>query len=237
MRRANQKVLRHLQSDFRGGLSNAAVWVGAVFLAACVLGTVNVATAQTGDELDGRALVEALRQGGYNLYFRHAATDWSQNDRVTKAGDWTSCDPDSMRQLAEAGRQTARAIGDAIRALCIPVGRVLASPYCRTVETARLMQLGGVETTTDIMNTRVAEYFGGPEAIAARTRQRLSTPPRAGTNSVLVAHGNILRTATAVYPREAEAIVFRPEGNGKYTVVARLSRQAWEHLAAEHGEC
>lgn len=207
-----------------------------MLLAVCVLGTVTIATAQTGDELDGRALVEALRQGGYNLYFRHAATAWSQNDQVTEAGDWTSCDPDRMRQLAEAGRQTARAIGDAIRALRLPVGQVLASPYCRTVETARLMQLGAVVTTTDIMNTRVAEYFGGPEAIAERARQRLSTPPPAGTNRVLVAHGNILRTATAVYPQEAEAIVFRPEGNGKYVVVARVSPQAWERLAAEYGE-
>jgi hypothetical protein len=33
------------------------------------------AAAQTPMGLEGRALVEALRKGGYNLYFRHAATD------------------------------------------------------------------------------------------------------------------------------------------------------------------
>ena len=33
------------------------------------------------------------------------------------------------------------------------------------VDTARLMNLGPVETTTDIMNMRVAEYFGGSSAI------------------------------------------------------------------------
>ncbi len=90
----------------------------------------------------------------------------------------------------------AKAIGDAIRALGIPIGRVLASPYCRTVETASLLYLGEVTTTTDVMNTRVATYFGGTEAIAARARQRLSTPPPAGSNTVLVAHGNVLRAAT-----------------------------------------
>jgi len=179
--------------------------------------------------------VETLREGGYNIYFRHAATNWSQADRVAEAGDWTSCDPDRMRQLADAGRQTASAIGEAMRALEIPVAHVFTSPYCRTVEMARLMQLGQIETTTDIMNLRVAEYFGGPSAIIERARQRLSTPPRAGTNIVLVAHGNVFRDATGVYPKEAEAIVCRPTGTGSYSVVARIPPQAWERLIAEYG--
>ena len=88
-----------------------------------------------------------------------------------------------MRQLAPAGRQTAERVGEAIRALRIPVGTVLASPYCRTLQTAQLMELGPVETTTDIMNTRVATYFGGVAAIAERARNRLSMPPSAGTNT------------------------------------------------------
>lgn len=211
-------------------------WMASVFLAGIALVNVYVAASQARTYLNGHALVATLREGGYNIYFRHAATDWSQNDQVAKAGDWTSCDSGRMRQLAEAGRRTARAIGEAMRTLQIPVGHVLASPYCRTVETARLMQLGSVETTTDIMNMRVATYFGGPSAIAARARQRLSTLLQAGTNTVLVAHGNVLRMATDVYPQEAEAIVFRPNGNGSYSVVARLSPQAWEHLVAAYGD-
>lgn len=198
------------------------------------LALVHLATAQVSAELAGQALVEALREGGYNVYFRHAATDWSLEDHVTEAGDWTSCDPGRMRQLAPKGRQTARVVGEAIRALRIPVGRVLASPYCRTVETARLMELGSVETTTDVMNTRVAAFFGGVSAIAERARQRLAMQPEAGTNTVLVAHGNVLRAATDVHPEEAEAVVFRPDGNGGFAVVARVSPKEWARLAAEH---
>ena len=196
----------------------------------------DLAAAQTTTELEGSVLVEALRKGGYNIYFRHAATDWSQNDQVSKAGDWTSCDPGRMRQLSETGRKTAGTVGEAIRALQIPIGQVLASPYCRTVETARNMKLGPVETTTDIMNLRVAEYFGGTPAIAAHTHRRLSMAPQPDTNTVLVAHGNVLVTATDVYPQEAEAIVFRPEGNGTWTFVARISPQEWTRLAAEYGD-
>ena len=179
------------------------------------------------------ALVRALQGGGYNLYFRHAATDWSRSDRVSRAGDWTSCDPDRMRQLSDAGRATASRVGQAIRVLGVPVGRVLASPYCRTVETARLLGLGEVETTTDIMNLRVAEYFGGREAIAERARARLAVPPRAGTNTVLVAHGNVARLATGVYPDEGEAAVFRPRDGGRFEHVGNVSPEAWQQLATD----
>jgi broad specificity phosphatase PhoE len=186
--------------------------------------------------LAGEALVSALRKGGYNIYFRHAATDWSLDDHVSKSGDWTSCDPQKMRQLAPAGRQTAEHVGKAMRALRIPVGQVLASPYCRTLQTARLMGLGPVETTTDIMNTRVAGYFGGVAAVAKRARKRLSIPPKAGTNTVLVAHGNVLRAATEEYTGEAGAVVFRPQSDGRYSVVAHVTPQDWQRLAAEFAQ-
>jgi len=211
---------------------NFAPWIVVVLISGLAL--VNAAADQPAAELEGWALVTALREGGYNIYFRHAATDWSQNDQVAKEGDWESCDPGRMRQLSEAGRKTSGAIGDAFRALQIPVGQVFASPYCRTIETARYMRLGPVETTTDIMNMRVAEYFGGPSAIAERTRRRLAMHPRAGTNTVLAAHGNVLVTATDVYPQETEAIVFRPEDNGGYSFVARISPQQWASLVAEY---
>ena len=214
--------------------SSFAVGIVAVLLSGLTL--VNAAAAQPAAELEGGALVAALRDGGYNIYFRHAATDWTQNDQVTQAGDWDSCDPDRMRQLSEAGRQTAAAVGEAFKALQIPVGQVFASPYCRTIETASYMRLGPVQTTTDIMNLRVAEYFGGTSAIAERTRRRLARRPPAGTNTVLAAHGNVLVTATGVYPQEAEAIVFRPADDGSYAFVARIAPRQWARLVAEYSD-
>ena len=53
------------------------------------------AIAQSSAEI---ALIEMLRRGGYNLYFRHVATDWSQADRVEQRDDWLDCDPSRMRQ-------------------------------------------------------------------------------------------------------------------------------------------
>lgn len=185
------------------------------------------------DGLAGEALVKALRAGGFNIYFRHAATDWSQSDHIRQAGDWTSCDPARVRQLSEGGRRDARTVGEAMRALRIPVGKVLASPYCRTMETARLMGLGDVQPSTDIMNLRSASYFGGRDAVVRTARARLSEPPEAGTNTVLVAHGNVAREATPVYPSEGEGVVFRPSPSGGFDFVGRLEPAQWARLARD----
>ena len=180
-------------------------------------------------ELTGTALVDALRSGGFNLYFRHAATDWSQQDRVTVVDDWLSCDPTRIRQLSDPGRDAARD-ENAFIALEI-VNEVLASPYCRTMDTARLLGLGEVRPSNDVINLRVASYFGGREQVIATARRLLGTATVAGGNRVIVAHGNVARDATPVYPNEAEAIVFRPDGRGGFTVVGRLSAAMWRALA------
>ena len=188
------------------------------------------AVAQAGP-LAGEALVQALRDGGYTMYFRHAATEWSQSDKVNRAGDWISCDPAQIRQLSNAGRQAARAVGESIRSLAIPVGRVLSSPYCRCQETAKQMDIGLVESTDDLMNLRVAEYFGGSEVIVERARRQLGTTPAEGTNTVLVSHGNLARAATSVYPGEGEGLVFQPQADGGFVFVGRLSPTQWRQLA------
>lgn len=205
-------------------------WLTLVAIPLSLLGGVK---ALADDPLSGHELVRALRSGGYNLYFRHAATDWSRSDSVRAAGDWVSCDPLRIRQLSDDGRRTAKAVGEAMRALEIPVGSVFSSPYCRTVETARLLNVGPVEITTDVMNMRVAEYFGGRRAIAERTQMRLAATPEPGTNTVYVAHGNVVREATSVYPGEGECIVFRPDGEGGFEFAGRLTPEQWQRLAAK----
>lgn len=203
-----------------------------IALLALVPPTENRVLADIVPALVDEALVAELRRGGYSLYFRHEATDWSQSDNVRSAGDWLSCDGSRIRQLSSAGRKRAAATGLAIRSLDIPIGRVVASPYCRTVETAGIMALGSVETTTDVVNLRVAEYFGGRLAVAATARMLLATPPAAGTNTLIVAHGNVAREATSVYPGEGEGIVFQADGDGGFRYIGRLTPGDWSRLSA-----
>jgi phosphohistidine phosphatase SixA len=189
-------------------------------------------------ELGGEALVEALRGGGFNIYFRHAATDWGQGDRVELAGDWTSCDPAEMRQLSSQGRATARRIGDAIRALGVPVAKVLSSEYCRAWETARLMDLAPVTKTRDIMNMRVVAYMGGRDAVIRRAQRVLAQPPPEGANVVIVGHGNLMRAATRAYASESGSGVYAPRSGTErgFELVARLSPDDWTRLADDTKE-
>jgi len=199
-----------------------------LLLVVCLLSTGLVGA--TEPLLTDLALVKALRSGGYNLYFRHVATDWSQSDDVREAGDWRSCDPLRMRQLSVAGRADARAVGAAMRQLDIPVVEVLASPYCRTIETAKLMGLGKVSESLQVMNLRSAAYFGGRAAIVARARALLASLAPQGGNRVIVAHGNVAREATPVYPGEGEALVFQPSAAGEFFLRGRIRPGDWARL-------
>ena len=118
-----------------------------------------------------------------------------------------------------------------MRSLNIPVSEVLASPYCRTMETARQLGLGDVQPSDDVINLRVAEYFGGREAVIATARELLSRRPAAGSNRVIVAHGNVAREATLVYPGEGEMVIFKPDGKGQFTFVGRITPDRWAGLS------
>ena len=112
----------------------AAVFRMLVLAVACGV-AVAAAAADSTESLTGAALRAALQHGGYVLYFRHGATDFGQNDdRMTGYEDCAQ-----QRNLTDRGRADARAIGAAIKRLHIPVTTVLASPFCRTRETAELV--------------------------------------------------------------------------------------------------
>lgn len=187
-------------------------------------------------DADRELIVDALRDGGYVMYFRHAPTDWLDTDLLESEASISSCDRNQMRQLSEEGRATARAVGDAMRRLGVPVSAVYASEYCRTTETARLLDFGPVETTRDVLNTLAAEYVGGREALADKARTRLSTPPPAGSNTVLVGHGNVFLLVAGLRPPEAGAAIVQPSGNGEFEVLGVLSADDWVEMAAQSKE-
>ncbi|HYQ94227.1 MAG TPA: histidine phosphatase family protein [Burkholderiales bacterium] len=175
-------------------------------------------------ELAPAQLLAELLKGGYILYFRHAATDFSQNDERMKSFE----DCARQRNLVDRGRSDARAAAAAIRRLGIPVERVLASPFCRTVETAQLL-FGRAE--------KMQEVRGGPSAPAgseryAALRKILATPVPAGTNLAVVGHGNPFHSvAGPPYLAEGEAAVIRPLG-ADFQIVARIPVDRWDALAS-----
>ena len=172
--------------------------------------------------LAGPALRAALLRGGYILYFRHTSTDFGQNDEAMTSFD----DCTKQRNLTEQGRAEARAIGAAVTRLRIPIGDVLASPYCRTLETGRLMF--GRATATPAVR-------GGPATAEpgryAALQDLLGTPVARGVDLVIVSHGNPFRAvAGPPYLAEGEAAVIAPLGGGAFRVVARVPKDGWDAL-------
>jgi broad specificity phosphatase PhoE len=188
-----------------------------------------VVLAGCGGEAEPRSgpleVVEDLREGGYVVFLRHAATDHSQRDRLGVP----LSDCAGQRNLTDAGREQARSIGRAWRSLEIPVGDVLSSGYCRTRETAELAfeRATIVPALTGIPPEQVGTYGGRVRAL----RRLLGTSPDEGENTVIVGHIANLEAATQVEIDEGDAAVFEPLGGTRYRLVARLPASAWPQLA------
>ena len=202
----------------------------AAALAATFLGTGAFAESRSSSPdpahaFEGAALVKALRAGGLTLYFRHTATDFSQGDAAMKG--YGECA--LQRNLSEEGRRSAREIGDWVRKLGLPVGEVIASPFCRTMETGRLM-FGRAEPSTVV---RGYEGTSSASADYAKLVALLASPPaEPGTLRMITSHGNPFRAiAGPPHLGEGEAAVLKPMGR-EFAVVARIRPGDWAALAS-----
>lgn len=160
---------------------------------------------------------EALRAGGYVIFLRHGSADQGQDAGSVRVDDCTT-----QRNLSDAGVRDARMIGDAFRSLQLPVDRALSSEYCRAMETA-LIAFRQAERLP-VLNLCCADgYEATSEERAAWLDALLATPPRPGSNTVLVGHGVYLVTDIA----QGEAAVYRPDGIGGTIRVARILPSEW----------
>ena len=175
-------------------------------------------------------LVERLRRGGHVLAFRHAATDFSTTDTTRDLRDCSR-----QRNLNAEGRRQARSVGRAFRRLAIPVGRVLASPFCRTRGTASLA-FGRFRSSRALLS---AEFFlddAAEERQPARLRRLLAARPRPGTNTILVSHSFAIGDATGQSLAEGEAVIVAPgRGARGFEIVSRVEAERWARLGRGAG--
>jgi len=176
------------------------------------------------------AWIAALRDGGYVIVVRHGATYADQAD----TNPLDPKDTAHQRQLNDAGRAAAKSMGDALRKLKIPVGKVQTSQFQRAVETGALLGFGEVSSTADIAEGGLVVTPNENNRRTAALRTLAATPPPAGTNIVLITHKpNIVDAFGKDWfdVRDGEASIFRPDGKGGYTLVARLQAAEWTRLA------
>ena len=170
----------------------------------CLLALIVVVAGCGGDDASDatgkeKALAAALKQGGVVLVMRHAKTE-NTTDRVEVIGDCTT-----QRNLSEEGRTQARQIGRDVKALGVPVDKVLASPVCRAKDTADLA-FGHSTVSMTLLSA-------GEEATAADNRRirrlrRMTTAPD-GSATVLVTHTGNIGGAFDQSVQEGDMLVLR----------------------------
>lgn len=171
-------------------------------VALCVLAAVLIVTPgpAVGDSEGGWA---ALVEGGHVALIRHG------NAPPGYGGDppgFRIDDCKTQRNLDELGRQQARALGEAFRTRGVRVGRVLSSPWCRCLETARLMAVGRVETSWALVPDR--EPTAGARL---RELKEIVSAWRGPGTLVLVTHAFTVQALMGFLPKQGEVTVLKPK--------------------------
>jgi phosphohistidine phosphatase SixA len=177
--------------------------------------------------VSGPALMNALRQGGYVLVMRHASSP-----AMPPAKE--AADPENVkleRQLDSMGKDSARAMGEAMKTLRIPVGDVFASPTFRVQQTVKLAALGNARIAPELGEDAAGMQGNTEAARTAWLKAKVAEAPRAGTNMVLVTHSPNITAAFGVNAAEGETVIFHPDGHGGTQQVARLQIGDWPALA------
>lgn len=195
----------------------------------CFIGSLGRAEAQT--PKPGAVIRDELRKGGLVIYLRHAHADQGE-DQISDPTYWKDCA--KQRMLSPEGRATAHKIGLMVKGLQIPVGKVYSGELCRAKQTAELLELGPVETTSELNDYNTWKAQGNdPQKLVAAYQHRLGAMPPAGTNTVLVSHTQ--RAGFCAHPaldliEMGSVAIFRPKADGSFELLATLRSSDWELL-------
>lgn len=202
---------------------NIRLQFGFAAITSCLLAIGSTTAATPADA----TLVDNLRQGGYVLLMRHAHSP-------RQAPTPQAANPDNRdleRQLDAAGRDGARAMGNTLRSLLIPIGDVLASPTYRALETVRYAELGEPKILLQLGDGGRSMQPAAVQEHAAWLRDKIAEAPRAGMNTLLVTHQpNIVGALGREWSNlsDGETLLIRPGKDLK--VVARIKIDEWEKL-------
>lgn len=178
-------------------------------------------------DLSGQALIRALQHGGYLIVMRHASSP-------REAPTPESADPQNTnreRQLDPAGRANATAMGQALRNLKIPIGKVYTSPTYRARETARLAQLPN-PTVVPELGDGGRSMQNVSEQQAQWLRAQAAQIPRGVDTVIVTQFPNISRA----FPQwssglaDGEALVIAPDGKDGAALVGRIKMEEWPHF-------
>jgi phosphohistidine phosphatase SixA len=176
-----------------------------------------------------RDVLEDMKKGGYVVVIRHGRTDETASTKDDSPLDLSTCAGQLM--LNEVGKRQAQAIGEAFKKAEVPVGQVIASTYCRAMETGRLA-FGKAQPSDALLLEAFAPVPGTPvpqpwPQRVEMMKQMFAATPAAGTNTVLITHFPNVKAALGVQIGFGDAAILKPDGHGGVTVVARITAKEW----------
>lgn len=156
-----------------------------------------------------------LERGGQVVLMRHALTTPGVGD--PEGMSLRECA--TQRNLSDEGRAHAAQVGEAIRARGVKVARLISSPWCRCLETSKLVFGRNPEVSFALANLFGRASQQVPQIADLRS---LITPMPPGANLFLVTHGSTIAALTGVSPATAEMVILTPQPGGRFTVAGRL---------------
>src|SRR3989344_5078574 len=160
------------------------------------------------------ALWSARKQGGKVVLMRHAAVERGASPIKHVPGDCVA-----EMNLSSLGREQAKRVGEMFRTRGIFTGDVLASPYCRTMDTGRLA----------FGNVKPSEAIRLIEGISAREVARINAQAmklvggyKGKANLILVTHQPNVEAIALESLEPAGMLVLAPKGGEEFDVLGRI---------------
>jgi phosphohistidine phosphatase SixA len=180
-------------------------------LFAILLGFCTAADIASADEAEAWT---ALHAGRHVALMRHTDAPGGAGDPPGFRVD----DCATQRNLSAKGRADAEAIGSRLQREGIAFEKILSSPWCRCIDTAKLMNLGTVETEATfgnvvVLKDQMQSLTAGARALIARWT--------AGGNLLVVTHGANIQSLTGVWLASGEIVVVKG-GSDRAEPVGRL---------------
>ncbi|AOY74638.1 histidine phosphatase family protein [Clostridium formicaceticum] len=169
------------------------------------------------------SLLDLLREGGHVLYARHGEATVGIDQPYLNF--WYCF---TQRNLSDRGRRQAVYYGEILRSLQIPISYpVIASPFCRTIETAQLA-FGWPSVQVDpfwFETYRLSGNLSNAEQkrILDTLKAKLEIKPPQGSSKVIIAHSFPEGIGLGPIPNMGTVIV-KPRGQGNgYEIISKLS--------------
>ena len=149
-------------------------------------------------------LEEALNTTGTVIMIRHALAPGFGDPTNFRVDDCST-----QRNLDDRGRQQSQAIGQEFRQLNYSARTVYSSPWCRCLDTARLMQIGPVKAFPGL-----GSFFEGhvdrSQSLNALSEKLSSIADEQKRPVVMVTHQVVISAITGLGTSSGEAILYDP---------------------------